>query len=460
MAYATTNPFTNETIQQFPEATDAEVKNALSAAHTAFLMWRDRDISERVGVLKKAAELARARRDEMAELMTLEMGKLFKEAQGEVELMANIFEYYVENTEKLLAPDALVAKNPIVGEMTVLHEPLGVLLAIEPWNFPYYQAVRIAAPQLAVGNTILLKHASNVPQCAAAFEKLLRDAGLPEGCFTNLYASRAQIEEIINDPRVQGVALTGSEGAGSVVASQAGRALKKSTLELGGSDALIVLDDADMDVAVEGALFGRFFNCGQCCVASKRMIVVDELYDEFVERYSVAVAGLHAGDPMDLRTTLAPLSSQDAADQLNGQVELAAQHGAKVTELGAKVPDRGAFVQPALLEGVASDNPVYYQELFGPVTMLFRATDAAHALAIANDSPFGLGGSVFGTNKEKTLDVARRLSTGMVFINHPTLVEPDLPFGGLRHSGYGRELIGLGIKEFVNHKLVNGAISK
>ncbi len=458
MSYATTNPFTNDVVQRFPDATDAEVGNALDAAHEAFLVWRDTSFSQRTAVLKKAAALTRERSDELAMLMTLEMGKLLTEARGEIELTANILDYYIANAERLLAPEPLTAKNPQVGDVTMVHEPLGIILAIEPWNFPFYQAVRIAAPQLAAGNTLLLKHASNVPQCAAAFEKLLHDAGLPQGGFINLYANRQQIEAMINDPRVKGVALTGSEGAGSVVASQAGRAMKKSTLELGGSDALIVLPDADMDKTVKGAVFGRFFNCGQCCVASKRMIIADKVYDNFVERYAEAITRLQPGNPMNEGTTLAPLSSQQAADELNNQVKQAVNGGAGVQELGPKVPDIGAFVQPMLLTDIAPENPVYYQELFGPVTMLFRAKDTEHALAIANDSPFGLGGSVFGTDKKKALDVAKRLSTGMVFINNPTLVEPDLPFGGIRHSGYGRELIGLGIKEFVNHKLINGIL--
>ncbi|CAM3804086.1 NAD-dependent succinate-semialdehyde dehydrogenase [Parendozoicomonas haliclonae] len=458
MSYASTNPFTNEVVERIPESTDAEVSQALEAAHEAFLAWRETSFAERTAVLKTAADLARQRADDLARLMTLEMGKLFTEAKGEVELMANIFDYYAELAEHLLAPESLKAKNPLVGDVTLVHEPLGVILAIEPWNFPFYQAVRIAAPQLAAGNTLLLKHASNVPQCAAAFEKLLHDAGLPRGGFINLYPSRSQIETIINDSRVQGVALTGSEGAGSVVAAQAGRAMKKSTLELGGSDALIVLPDADMEETVKWALFGRFFNCGQCCVASKRMIIADELYDTFIDRYAEAINQLKPGDPMNSGTTLSPLSSQRAADDLKEQVKLATANGANVQELGVKIPEQGAFVQPMLLTNVTKDSPVYYQELFGPVTMLFRAKDADHALTIANDSPYGLGGSVFGTDKAKTLDVAKRLSTGMVFINHPTLVEPDLPFGGIRHSGYGRELIGLGIKEFVNHKLINGKL--
>lgn len=456
MTYATTNPFTSELVQAFPSASDREVDHALEKSHAAFLNWRETPFSQRTAVLKKAVELTRERKDEHARLMTLEMGKLFQEAQGEVDLSANIFDYYASHAEQLLAPEPLQTQNALIGEASLVYEPVGVLLAIEPWNFPFYQVARIIAPQLAAGNTVLLKHASNVPQSAAAYEQLMLDAGLPEGCFMNLYATRSQVETIINDHRVQGVALTGSEQAGSIVAAQAGKALKKSTMELGGSDALIVLPDADMEHTVKWAMHGRFFNCGQCCVAAKRMIIADNRYDEFVEQYSAAIAKLQAGDPMHASTTLAPLSSQAAADELKEQVKLAASNGATSTEIGAKVPGQGAFVQPTLLSGITEDNPVYYQELFGPVTMLFRAQDSEHALAIANDSPFGLGGSVFGSDTEQNRNVAKRLSTGMVFMNFPTLVEPDLPFGGIRNSGYGRELIGLGIKEFVNHKLIAG----
>lgn len=310
------------------------------------------------------------------------------------------------------------------------------------------------APQLAAGNVILLKHASNVPQSAAAFEKLMQETGLPAGCFQNLYATRDQIETIINDPRVQGVALTGSEGAGALVAAQAGRALKKSTMELGGSDAFIVLDDADLDKAVKWAVFGRHWNGGQVCCSSKRIIVHESIHDEFVRRYTEGVAQLKAGDPMEASTTLAPLSSQQAADDVRRWIDEAVAHGATATVIGAEVPRQGAFVRPVLLTGVKPGNPVYHHEFFGPVSMIFKVKDEDEAIRLANDSPFGLGGSVFTRDIERGKRVAAQISTGMVYINHPTAVKADLPFGGVRRSGYGRELIGLGLKEFVNHKLV------
>lgn len=382
------------------------------------------------------------------------MGKLTAEALAEVELSAKIFEYYADKAEALLAPEPLNVKEKSTGEIVVVREPLGVLFAVEPWNFPYYQLARIAAPQLSAGNTLVLKHASNVPQSSARFERPLLDAGLPVGGFTNLYATRQQIERIIADDRVRGVALTGSEAAGAVVAQQAAAALKKSTLELGGADAFVVLEDADLDKTVPWAVFGRHWNGGQVCVSSKRMIVVDAVYDEFVRRYAEGVAALVAGDPSDPSTTLAPLSSQKAADDITAQIAEAVKQGATATQVGAPVPTQGAFVQPTLLTDLAEDNPAYYQEFFGPVSLIFRARDEDDAVRIANDSHFGLGGSVFTTDLERGKAVAARIDTGMVFVNHPTLVKADVPFGGVKRSGFGRELTDLGLNEFVNHKVI------
>lgn len=454
MSYTTTNPYTGEVLKTFPNATDAEVKLAIESAHATFLFWKEAAFAERAKVMQSAAHILRKDIEAYAELLTVEMGKLFSEAKAEVELSADIFEYYARNAEKLLAPQRLTVTNPVEGEAMIVHDPLGVLLAIEPWNFPYYQIARIIAPQLSAGNTMLLKHASNVPQSAAAFEKLMHEAGLPNGAFKNLYATRSQVELILNDPRVHGVALTGSEDAGSIIAAQAGKALKKSTMELGGADAFVVLADADLDKTTKWAVFGRHWNGGQVCVSSKRMIIVDKVYDQFLERYTAGVAGLHAGDPFDPATTLAPLSSQAAADELKDKIRQAVGHGAKATEVGPKVPNRGAFVQPTILTEIAEDNPARYWEFFGPVSMLFRAKDEDDAVRIANDSPFGLGGSVFTSDAKHGVEVAKKISTGMVFVNHPTMVKADLPFGGIRRSGYGRELLGLGIKEFVNHKLI------
>ncbi|WP_412502576.1 NAD-dependent succinate-semialdehyde dehydrogenase [Shewanella chilikensis] len=455
MAYATINPFTGELIKEFPNATDAEVTEAIESAHQAFLSWRNTSFANKAEILNRAAALLRDSKRRYAELLTLEMGKVIGEAEAEVELSAQILEYYAEHAERLLAPQKLPVADPAEGEALLVNEPLGVLLAIEPWNFPYYQIARILAPQLSAGNTLLLKHASNVPQCAAAFESLMRDAGLPQGAFQNLYATRDQVEQIINSPKVHGVALTGSEGAGAVIASQAGKALKKSTLELGGSDAFIVLEDAELEKTIDWAVFGRHWNAGQVCVSSKRMILVEAIYDKFMEGYTKGVAALKAGAPMDPNTTLAPLSSQGAADEVKQKIREAVEHGATATEVGPKVPEQGAFVQPTILTNVTPDNPAYYWEFFGPVSMILKAKDEQEAIAIANDSPFGLGGSVFTADEQRGLAVAKQVSTGMMFVNHPTMVKADLPFGGIRRSGYGRELINLGLKEFVNHKLIN-----
>lgn len=454
MAYQTINPFTGQSVKTFPDATLQEVQQAISDAHTAFLNWKESPLADRAAVLTKAAQLLRNKKFEYASLLTLEMGKLIGEAEAEVELSAQILEYFAKNGENLLKPDELpVSKEN--GKAYIVHDPLGVLLAVEPWNFPYYQIARILAPQLTAGNTLLLKHASNVPQSAAAFEALMIEAGLPKGAFTNLFVKHSMIEDILKDPRVVGVALTGSEGAGSIVAGLAGKYLKKSTLELGGADAFVVLKDADIPKSAKWGVFGRHWNGGQVCVSSKRQIVVDEVYDEYLRLYTDGVANLKAGDPADRSTTLAPLSSQGAAEEVKEKIRQAVAHGATATEVGPKVPEKGAFVQPTILTNVTPDNPAYYWEFFGPVTLLFRAKDEADAIRIANDSPFGLGGSVFTKDEKHGEAVARKISTGMVFVNQPTRVKADMPFGGVRNSGYGRELVHLGIKEFVNHKLIN-----
>ncbi len=455
MAYKTTNPYTGETLKTFADATDQQVQDAIAQADATFQTWKESSFATRAQVMRNAASLLRKKNRSYAEILTTEMGKIIGEAEAEVELSAQIFEYYADYAEELLKPETLPVRDPAEGQAKLVFEPLGVLLAIEPWNFPYYQIARIIAPQLSAGNTMLLKHASNVPQSAAAFEQLMLDAGLPKGGFTNLYATRSQIEQIISDPRVHGVALTGSEDAGAIVAQQAAKVLKKSTMELGGADAFVVLADAEMDKTVKWAVFGRHWNGGQVCVSSKRMIIVEPVYNEFLDKYTKGVEGLVAGDPMDPKTTLAPLSSQSAADEVKEKIRQAVSHGAVATEVGPKVPSKGAFVQPTILTNVTPDNPAYYWEFFGPVSMILKAKDEAEAVAIANDSPFGLGGSVFTQNLKHGEEVANKISTGMVFVNHPTMVKADLPFGGVRRSGYGRELLGLGLKEFVNHKLVD-----
>jgi succinate-semialdehyde dehydrogenase/glutarate-semialdehyde dehydrogenase len=455
MAYQTINPYTNEVVATFPDATKEEVDAAIAAAHEAFLSWRKSSFSTRTSVLAKAAELLRADKRRYAELLTLEMGKVIAEAEAEVDLSADILQYYADRGESLLEPEKVPVALGSEGDVEIVTQPLGVILTVEPWNFPFYQVVRVAAPQLLVGNTILLKHASNVPQSAAVFDDLFARAGLPAGAFKNLYLSHALTEYVVNDRRVRGVALTGSEESGAIIATYAAKALKKSTLELGGADPFIVLDDADIDKTVEWAVFGRHWNAGQVCVSAKRMIVVDDVFDEFMDKYREGVAALKAGDPMDPTTTLAPLSSQGAADALAAQVHEAVTGGAKSETLGEPVPSQGAFFQPTILSEMDPKNPTYYDEFFGPVSMIIRVKDEAEAIAVANDSPFGLGGSVFTKDTERGVRVAKEIDTGMMFVNHPTMVKADIPFGGVKHSGYGHELTNLGIQEFVNKKVID-----
>ncbi|MDP1780934.1 MAG: NAD-dependent succinate-semialdehyde dehydrogenase [Hydrogenophaga sp.] len=453
MAYQSTNPYNGQIVKSFDDIDDAQLLIKLTAAQACFdQVWRHKGFAERKAVLSRAAALMRERTQEFAQLITLEMGKLIAQSEGEVKLSAAILDYYAEHAESFLAPEKL---NTAKGDAVVESSPIGVLFGVEPWNYPYYQIVRFAAPNLMAGNVVMVKHASNVPQCALAFERLLEEAGAPAGAYTNLFITKDQVAKVIDDDRIRAVALTGSEGAGAVVAQRAGKNLKKSTLELGGSDAFIVLEDADLDNAVKHAVSGRMGNSGQACTASKRFIVVDALADRFLEKFQTALQGFEAGDPMDRKTTLAPLSSAQALKTLLGQVDEAVSHGARIVMGGQRIEGQsGAFMQPTILTDIAEDNPAYLQEFFGPVALFFRVPDEAAAVALANDSPFGLGGSVFTQDVERGKRVARQIDTGMVFINSAAVSMPDLPFGGVKNSGYGRELSGAGIQEFVNKKLI------
>ena len=453
MAYQSINPYNGQLVKSFDAIDDTQLEHKLKAAQACFdQVWRHKSFAERKAVLSRAAALMRERTQDFAQLITLEMGKLIAQSEGEVKLSAAILDYYAEHAESFLAPEKLTTAK---GDAVVESSPIGVLFGVEPWNYPYYQIVRFAAPNLMAGNVVMVKHASNVPQCALAFERLLEEAGAPTGAYTNLFISKDQVAHVIDDARIRGVALTGSEGAGAVVAQRAGKNLKKSTLELGGSDAFIVLEDADLDNAVKHAVAGRMGNSGQACTASKRFIVVEALAERFLEKFQTAMQGFESGDPLDRKTTLAPLSSAQALETLLGQVEEAVKHGARIVMGGQRIEGQhGAFMQPTILTDIAADNPTYMQEFFGPVALFFRVPDEAAAVALANDSPFGLGGSVFTQDVERGKRVARQIDTGMVFINSAAVSMPDLPFGGVKNSGYGRELSGAGIQEFVNKKLI------
>ncbi|HTT17331.1 MAG TPA: NAD-dependent succinate-semialdehyde dehydrogenase [Candidatus Sulfotelmatobacter sp.] len=455
MAYQTINPYTEELVGSFKEHTDAQLEAIITQAQETYENdWSLRSFAERKAIVKKAASILREKLDEFAEPITLEMGKLFREAQGEVELSADILDYYADNAEKFLAPEKLRVKE---GEAFVENEPLGVLFCVEPWNFPYYQLARVAGPNLMVGNTLVVKHAPNVPQCALAFEKLFLDAGAPVGAYTNVFLSNEQAAAAIADKRIKGVALTGSERAGAAVASEAGRALKKSTMELGGSDAFIVLDDADIDTAVKWGVWGRMNNTGQCCVAAKRLILHERIADAFLDRFKKELEKLVPGDPMDSKTTLGPLCTKGALDLVLQQIRTAVDGGAKVLLGGKRLDRQGYFLEPTILTDIKPKNPAYYQEFFAPVALVFRVENEQEAVKLANDSPYGLGGSVITKDIERGKRVARRIETGMVFINKATWTAPDLPFGGVKNSGYGRELSDLGIGEFVNKKLIRVA---
>jgi succinate-semialdehyde dehydrogenase / glutarate-semialdehyde dehydrogenase len=445
------NPYNGQVLKTFTEMSSEEVSDAIAKAHDRFKSWRRVPFAERGAMLRRAAVLCRQQREDLARLMALEMGKRVVEGRAEADLCAQIFDYYAENGERFLKSQLIPSPQ---GDGTLLNQPLGVLLAIEPWNYPFYQVVRFAAPNLMAGNTIVLKHASNVQQCAEAAEALFRDAGFPPGAYTNLVISSRLIPAAIDDDRVQGVSLTGSDTAGARVAERAGKNLKKTVMELGGSDPFIVLEDADMELTVNQAVFGRMNNMGQSCVASKRFILLESVSDEFLEKFRARLAALKMGDPLDEATGVAPLYSPHAAAQIEDQVNRSVAAGARIL-LGGKRPDpEGAFFEPTILTNVQKGMPAYEEEIFGPVAAAIVVRDEADAIAIANDSRYGLGGSVYTRDIERGRRVAEEVETGMVYINHPAYTYADMPFGGIKKSGYGRETGELGILEFVNRKVV------
>lgn len=451
MSYKSMNPYTGETNKTFDDFSDIQLEIALTSAQSCYQQWRLMSYKQRAVIIHKVANLMRSQVDHLATIMTIDMGKKINEARQEVQYSASILDYYAKNAERFLAP---VKLDPAHGEAHMESSPLGVIYCVEPWNFPYYQLVRVAGPHLMAGNTIVVKHAGNVPQCALAFEALWAEASAPVGLYTNLFISHAQSDLVVDDPRVRGVALTGSVEAGRSLAARAGQNLKPSSMELGGSDAFIVLEDADLEQTLKWAVWGRMYNDGQTCCAAKRFIIVEPLADVFIERFQEALAALVPGDPLNAETTLGPLSSEGALIQLVEQVQTAVAHGAKLILGGNRIDRPGWFLEPTILTDVALTNPAFRGEFFGPVAMIFRVKNEEEAVALANDSDFGLGGSVFTKDIERGKRMASRIETGMMFVNNISWADAELPFGGIKNSGYGRELGDMGIHAFVNKKLV------
>ena len=452
MAYKTINPYTNEVEKEFPNATDEELEAVLAKAHQLYLDWRNdsESLEDRKAILHRVADILRERRTEYATIMSHDMGKLIGEAEGEVDLCADICDYYADKADEFLKPRTLETD---AGKAYYIKQSTGVLVAVEPWNFPFYQIARVFAPNFMVGNPMILKHASICPASAQAFDELVKEAGAPEGSLNNMFISYDQVAKAIADKRVSGVCLTGSERGGMSVAAEAGKNLKKTTMELGGNDAFIILDDADWDLVKEVAPQARLYNAGQVCTSSKRFIVMADKYDEFLEVLKDAFSAVRMGDPTDRTTTLAPLNSKSAKEKLEKQVELAVENGAKVYYGNEKVDLPGQFFMPTILTDITPDNPIFNQEMFGPVASVYKVNSEEEAIALANNSSYGLGNTVFG-EPEHAARVAAKIETGMSWINSGWASLPELPFGGVKNSGYGRELSELGFNAFVNEHLV------
>jgi succinate-semialdehyde dehydrogenase/glutarate-semialdehyde dehydrogenase len=448
--YRTVNPYTGEVEREFDFLPTDAVDGVVEKAHAAWLEWRRRPVEERAQIVGRAGELMLERKDEFAALVTREMGKRIQEAAGEVMLAASILDYYAKNGPRFLEPRQIEVMQ---GDAVVENEPIGVILAIEPWNYPLYQVVRVAGPNLVLGNAILLKHAELNPQTALAIEKCFLDAGVPEGVYTNVFLRIPDVEKVIAHPLVQGVTLTGSARAGSSVASLAGKHLKKSVLELGGSDPFIVLDTEDLGRTVKAATMGRMQNSGQACIAAKRLIVTEDIYEPFVEGLKQAFTTFSPGDPSDPSTSLAPLSSEQAAKDLHAQIQDAIDKGATVVTGGGRPDHAGAFVEPTILTDVTPEMRAYSEELFGPAAVVYKVASEDEAIELANDSEFGLGAAVFSSDLDRARSVADRIEAGMVWVNSPAGSSAELPFGGVKRSGYGRELSELGMFEFANRKL-------
>ncbi|SDH66326.1 succinate-semialdehyde dehydrogenase / glutarate-semialdehyde dehydrogenase [Leifsonia sp. 98AMF] len=451
MSYAVTNPATGETVKTFDTISDADLEAAIASADHAFRTWsRSTTTQERAALIRRVGELHVERRQQLAEIIVQEMGKPVEQALAEVDFAGAIYEYYADHADEFLKDEPIQLLDGD-GSAVVRRSALGVLLGIMPWNFPYYQVARFAGPNLVIGNTILLKHAEQCPESAAAIQQIFLDAGFPEGAYVNIYASHPQIETVIADPRVQGVSLTGSERAGAKVAEIAGRNLKKVVLELGGSDPFILLSTDDLDAAVQNAVDARLDNSGQSCNAAKRFVVIDELYEPFLDKFTAKLSEVEASDPTSEDSALGPLSSLKAAENLDEQVKRAVDNGAKLVRGGGR---NGAFFETTVLTDVTPDNPASKEEFFGPVAQVYRAKDEDDAVRIANDTPFGLGSYLYTTDKEQASRVADRIEAGMVFVNVVLADGAELPFGGVKRSGSGRELGRFGADEFVNKKLI------
>ena len=451
MAIATINPATGEQLCKYSALTDREIDDKLAVAHRTASSWRATPIGERTGVVRRAGELLEERAIEYGRLMTLEMGKPIRAAIDEAKKCATACYFYADHAADFLADEVVDVKRE---RGYVAFEPLGVVLAVMPWNFPFWQVIRFAAPALAAGNVGLLKHASNVPQCALAIEQLFEEAGAPGGAFQTLLIGSEPVARILADDRVAAATLTGSEGAGSSVASIAGKHIKKTVLELGGSDPFIVMASADVDAAVKTAVSARTINNGQSCIAAKRFIVAEPIADRFIDAFVERMRGLVVGDPMDERTNIGPLASDQIRHDLHDQVERAVASGATVRTGGRSRDGEGFFYEPTVLTDLAPDSPVLREETFGPVAAVVRARDVEHAIEIANDSRFGLGAAAWTRDAAEVERFSRGLAAGTVVINGMVASDARFPFGGVKKSGYGRELSAFGLREFVNIKTV------
>ena len=449
--YSVVNPATGETVREYPQISDEDLSAAITAAEDAHRNWALKaSVSERASLVKRVAELHSERRETLAEIIVREMGKPMEQALGEVDFCVDIWGYYADNAEAFLKDEPI---KLLAGEGTAVirRTSVGPLLGIMPWNFPYYQVARFTAPNLVTGNTVLLKPAHQCPESAEAIQQMIDDAGFPDGAYRTILADNDQIEDVIADPRIQGVSLTGSERAGAAVAEIAGRHLKKVVLELGGSDPFILLGADDLDEAVTAAVDGRLDNTGQSCNAAKRFIVADELYDDFLEKFKAAMTAAEPGDPTSEEAAMGPLSSDSAAETLQDQLDRAVAQGAEIVAGGDR---NGNFFSSTVLVGIGPDNDAYREEFFGPVASVYRAGSEEEAIELANDTPFGLGSYVFSDDPEQALRVADGLDTGMVYVNGVGADGAELPFGGVKRSGFGRELGRYGIEEFVNKKLI------